>query len=234
MREMNCLILEDEPLAQNILKEYIADIPGLNLKSICDNAYDAVGVLSKEEMDILFVDINLPKFNGIDFIKSLQKKYSIILTTAHHEFAVEAFNLNAIDYLLKPIEFVRFLQAVNKILESPRVQAELLNPVGQERKYQFFNVDKKQVKVYLDEILYIESLKDYVKLHLMNRSFVTKFQIGAIEEMLNGDHFIRVHKSFIINKNAITSVSAGEVEILSTKIPIGRVYKQAIEKLLRI
>ncbi len=231
---MNCLILEDEPLAQNILKEYILDIPGLRLTSICDNAYEAMRLLAKEDVDILFVDINLPKFNGIDFIKSLQKKYAIILTTAHHEFAVEAFNLNAIDYLLKPIEFVRFLQAVNKILESPRAQAELLNPVSQERKYQFFNVDKKQVKIYLDEILYIESLKDYVKLHLTNRSFVTKFQIGTIEEVLNGDHFIRVHKSFIINKNAITSVSASEVEISSTKIPVGRVYKQAIEKLLRI
>jgi DNA-binding LytR/AlgR family response regulator len=231
---MNCLILEDEPLAQNILKEYISDVPGLKLKAVCDTAFEAMRTLQNEDIDVLFVDINLPKFNGIDFIKSLHKKYAVILTTAHHEFAIEAFNLNVIDYLLKPIEFVRFLKAVNKIMESPVVQSELLTPVSHERKYLFFNVDKKQVKVFLDEILYIESLKDYVRLHLTNRLLVTKFQIGAIKSLLNGDNFIRVHKSFIINKNAITSVSYNEVEISETKIPVGRVYKQEIEKLLNV
>lgn len=230
MQEMNCLILEDEPLAVNILKEYIADVPGLQLKVVCSDAFEALNALRTEKIDILFVDINLPKVNGLDFIKTLKGDYNIILTTAYHEFALEGFNLNVVDYLLKPIEFSRFLKAVNKVFE--KTTHKNLVPVSQERKFNFFNVDKKQVKVYNDEILFVESLKDYVKIHLSAKHIVTKFQIGELETILEKELFVRCHKSFIINVNKIESVSATAVEVGGTEIPIGRTFKEGFDALL--
>ncbi len=227
MQAMNCLILEDEPLAVDILKEYIADVPGLELKAVCGTAPEALNVLRDQKVDILFVDINLPKVSGLDFIKALKGDYKIILTTAYHEFALEGFNLNVVDYLLKPIEFSRFLQAIHKVYE--RAGASIKGDGLSERKFQFFNVDKKQVKVFFHEILYIESLKDYVKIHLADKHIVTKFQIGEMEKMLEKSMFLRVHKSFIINVNKVSSVTASELEIGKALIPIGRTYKDEME-----
>lgn len=231
MQVMNCLILEDEPLAVDILKEYIADIPGLELKAVCGNAPEALNVLRSQKIDVLFVDINLPKVSGLDFIKTLKGDYKIILTTAYHEFALEGFNLNVVDYLLKPIEFSRFLQAIHKVYERAGNVSVKENNFP-ERKYQFFNVDKKQVKVFFDEISYIESLKDYVKIHLADKHIVTKFQIGEMDKILDKEVFLRIHKSFIININKVSSVTAAEVEIGKTSIPIGRTYKEELELFL--
>ncbi len=225
MQVMNCLILEDEPLAVNVLKDYIADVPGLELKVVCVNAFEALTALRNEKIDVLFVDINLPKVNGLDFIKTLQGDYKIILTTAYHEFALEGFNLNAVDYLLKPIEFSRFLKAVNKIFELNIKRHTQI----QERKFHFFNVDKKQLKVFSDEILYVESLKDYVKIHLADRHIVTKFQIGELDLILEKELFVRIHKSFLINTTKITAISATEVEIGRIIVPIGRKFKNELD-----
>lgn len=225
MQVMNCLILEDEPLAVNVLKDYIADVPGLELKVVCVNAFDALLALRKQQIDILFVDINLPKVNGLDFIRTLQGDYKIILTTAYHEFALEGFNLNVVDYLLKPIEFSRFLKAVNKIFD----QYTKRNDAIHERKFHFFNVDKKQVKIFSDEILYVESLKDYVKIHLIDKHIVTKFQIGELKSLLEKELFARVHKSYIINLTKINSISATEIEIGKARIPIGRKFKEELD-----
>lgn len=232
MQVMNCLILEDEPLAVDILKEYIADIPGLELKAVCGSAPEALSVLREQKIDVLFVDINLPKISGLDFIKALKGDYKVVLTTAYHEFALEGFDLNVVDYLLKPIEFSRFLQAINKIYVRTGNNVAGENVNLSERKFQFFNVDKKQVKVFFDEILYIESLKDYVKIHLTDKHIVTKFQIGEMDKMLEKDMFLRIHKSFIINVNKITSLTAAEVAIGKVSIPIGRTYKEELELLL--
>jgi DNA-binding LytR/AlgR family response regulator len=226
---MNCLILEDEPLAVNVLKEYISEVPELKLGPICDDAFSAMTALRSEKIDLLFVDINLPKLNGIDFIKSLNDNYKIILTTAYHEFALDAYNLNVIDYLLKPIEFTRFLQAINKVL-TKETGNQSINHLPEERKFQFFNVDKKQVKVFLDEIVFVESLKDYVRIHLRDKKIVTKFQIGALHELLGQEKFVRVHKSFIINTEKISTIGATEVKLGSVTIPIGRMYKQGFEQ----
>jgi DNA-binding LytR/AlgR family response regulator len=208
MQVMNCLILEDEPLAVNVLKEYIADVPGWEVKAVCTNAMEALQALRTEKIAVLFVDINLPKVSGLDFIKTLKGKYHIILTTAYHEFAIEGFNLNVVDYLLKPIEFSRFLQAIHKIPEHSSHSQSMARNHLPEREFIFFNVDRKQVKVFFDEILYVESLKDYVKIHLADKHIVTKFQIGQLEAVLEKEIFLRVHKSFIINIHKISATSA--------------------------
>ncbi|MDP2388482.1 MAG: LytTR family DNA-binding domain-containing protein [Bacteroidota bacterium] len=234
MQKLNCLILEDERLAADVLRDYVNDIPGLNLSAVCKDAVEATEILRQQQIDILFVDIHLPKINGIDFVKTLKGNYQVIFTTAYHQYAVEGFNVNAVDYLLKPIEFSRFLEAVNRVFDrmKPATGNEHTNNPN-ERKYHFFNVDKKQVKVYEDEILFVESLKDYVKIHANNQKLVTKFQIGELENNLDKNSFIRVHKSFIVNTEKITAFSAMELEIGEIRIPIGRSYKESVEERLK-
>jgi DNA-binding LytR/AlgR family response regulator len=232
MQAMNCLILEDEPLAIEVIKDYISDTPGLELKSVCVNVPEALHALRNHAIDILFVDINLPKVNGLDFIKTLKGNYNVILTTAHHEYALEGYDLDVVDYLLKPIEFSRFLQAVNKVFERVSSSQNIDKTTSPGRKYQFFKVDKKHVKVFLDEILYIESLKDYIKIHLKESHIVTKFQIGELSSILDKNIFIRIHKSFIININKVSAVGGSEIEIGKISLPIGRTYKDEIEPVI--
>lgn len=225
---MNCLILEDEPLAVAILRAYIEDIPDLRLCAVCQDAIAAMTVLRKEKIDLLFVDIHLPKMSGLQFIKTIGSDYAVIITTAYHEHALEGFDLNVVDYLLKPIEFSRFVVAVNKVFERLGAKNTAVKGASIERTFQFFNVDKKQVKVYHDEITYIESLKDYVKIHYAGKYLVTKLQIGEIVSMLHTKQFVRVHKSYIVHVSSITAVTSTEIEIEKAKIPIGRTYRNAI------
>jgi two-component system, LytTR family, response regulator len=232
MQVMNCLIVEDESLASDIIKDYIQQVPGLKLSGICRDVFSAMEKLHDEHIDIIFLDINLPKINGMDFIKTISGRYDIILTTAYHQYALEGFNLNVVDYLLKPVEFSRFLQAVNKVFEKNKQFPPSADHV-QERKYFFFNVDKKQVKVFADEILYIESLKDYVRIHTKDKKLVTKFQIGELDRLLNENKFIRIHKSYIVNSDKISAYNANEIEMETTKLPIGRTYKELVEKHLK-
>ncbi len=234
MQKLNCLILEDERLAAEVLKDYVNDIPGLHLAAVCTDAVAATEVLRNQQIDLLFVDIHLPKVNGIDFVKTLKGNYQVIFTTAYHQYAVEGFNVNAVDYLLKPIEFSRFLEAVNRVLDRMKPTATNGNNAGSaERTFHFFNVDKKQVKVFEDEILFIESLKDYVKIHTKENKLVTKFQIGELESVLDKALFIRTHKSFIVNKDKITAFGAMEIEIGNIHVPIGRSYKDDVEGRLK-
>ncbi|MEO8148827.1 MAG: LytTR family DNA-binding domain-containing protein [Bacteroidia bacterium] len=230
---MNCLIVEDEPLAAEIMRDYILQIPGLKLCGICEDVFATMEKLRAENIQLIFLDINLPKVNGIDFIKTLNGKYNIIITTAYHQYALDGFNLNVIDYLLKPIEFSRFLQAVNKVFEKNKETGVMHIDDPQVKKFYFFNIDKKRVKVYADDILYIESLKDYIRIHTKEKSLVTKFQIGEIDELLGEAKFIRIHKSFIINTDQITAYNANEVEINKQSLPIGRTYKEIVEQQIR-
>ncbi len=235
MQQLNCLIVEDEPLAALIINEYISDVPGLKLTDICGDVFTAAEALRNHQIDIIFLDINLPKVNGLDFLKTLRGNYHIILTTAYHQYALDGFNLNVIDYLLKPIEFSRFLQAINKVYAQVKPATETIPaPTNTTRSFHFFNVDKKQVKVYTDEILYIESLKDYVRIHAVSGQIITRFQIGEIDRLLASHDFLRIHKSFIVNVEKISSYSATEMEIGGTLLPIGRTYKELVENRLRV
>ncbi|MBL7918950.1 MAG: response regulator transcription factor [Bacteroidia bacterium] len=230
MQDLNCLIVEDEPLAAKIIEDYVSQLPGLKLKSICGDVISAGEKLRTEKIDIIFLDINLPKINGLEFAKSINNKYSIIITTAYHQYALEGFNLNVTDYLLKPIEFSRFVQAINKVYTQNSSRENIGNKEIDERKFYFFVADKKRHKIFFDEILYVESLKDYVKVQTGERSVVTKFQIGEMEELLKGQNFFRIHKSFIVNLNHLTAFNANEIEIGKINLPIGRTYAELFKR----
>jgi DNA-binding LytR/AlgR family response regulator len=232
MQVLNCLIVEDEPLAAELIREYLSRIPGLKLCGICEDALTAHEYLHARDIDLIFLDINLPHMNGIDFLKALHGKYQVILTTAYHEYALDGFNLNVADYLLKPIEFGRFLQAVSKVYEKL--------PAGKKKdaetpadKFYFFNTDKKKIKLNAGAILYIESLKDYVRIHSPEKNIVTKFQIGEIDRFLDDERFIRIHKSYIVNSDQITAYNASEIEIGDIVLPLGRTYKEIVERRLK-
>jgi DNA-binding LytR/AlgR family response regulator len=235
MQNYNCLIVEDEPLAAEVLEDYIKQVPFLDLKGICTDALFALDFLQKENIDLIFLDIHLPKLKGLDFLKVLKNPPKVILTTAYHEYALQGYELNVLDYLLKPIEFSRFLQAVNKLEQSKtskNFENEAITGTNKERIFHFFNVDKKKIKIYEDEILYIESLKEYVRIFTASQNLITKFQLGQIEDILDKTHFIRTHRSFLVAKDKIEAYTATHVEIKGKEIPIGRNYKELVMSLL--
>jgi DNA-binding LytR/AlgR family response regulator len=233
MQQYNCIIVEDEPLAAEVLQDYISQIPFLQLKAICADAIYAMEVLQKEKIDLIFLDIHLPKLKGLDFIKTLKHPPHIIIVSAYHEYALQGYEHNVIDYLLKPVEFSRFLAAVNKLKQPGAKETSLPAPSQTgSRPYLFFNVSKKKVKVYLDDILYIESLKEYIRIFTKTKSILTKFQLGQIEELLAKNNFLRVHRSFIVAKDKIDAFSATDIEINGKQIPVGRSYKELVQSVL--
>jgi len=233
MQRYLCLIIEDEPLAAEVLQDYIRQVPFLELKGVASDAIYAMELMQQQKVDLIFLDIHLPKLKGFDFIRTLKQPPHIIITSAYHEYALQGYEYNVVDYLLKPIEFSRFLMAVNKLKQSPvpAVNITSLMP-GPERAYLFFNVSKKKVKVYLDEILYIESLKEYIRIYTKTKNILTKFQLGQIEELLAKNNFLRIHRSFIVAKDKIEAFTATDVEISGKLIPIGRSYKELVQSIL--
>lgn len=223
--------MEDEPLAAEVLQDYIRQVPFLKLIKTCSDAIYAMETLKEEKIDLVFLDIHLPKLKGLDFIKSLTNPPHIIITSAYHEYALEGHELNVLDYLLKPIEFKRFLKAVNR-LSAVQEHTEDVSQKPSEREYLFFNVSKKKVKIFLDEILYIESLKEYIRVCTRQKTIITKFQLGEIEEILSKNNFLRVHRSFIVAKDKIDAFTATDVEVSGKQLPIGRSYKDAVQTAL--
>lgn len=233
MQRYLCLIIEDEPLAAEVLQDYIRQVPFLELKGVASDAIFAMELLQQQPIDLIFLDIHLPKLKGFDFLRTLKQPPHIIITSAYHEYALQGYEYNVVDYLLKPIEFSRFLMAVNKLKQSPVPAVSITSfMANSERAYLFFNVSKKKVKVYLDEILYIESLKEYIRIYTKTKNILTKFQLGQIEEMLAKNNFIRIHRSFIVAKDKIDAFTATDVEINGKLIPIGRSYKELVQSVL--
>ncbi|MBL7693485.1 MAG: response regulator transcription factor [Ferruginibacter sp.] len=231
MQQYKCIIVEDEPLAAEVLQDYIRQVPFLKLIKTCSDAIYAMETLKEEKIDLVFLDIHLPKLKGLDFIKSLTNPPHIIITSAYHEYALEGHELNVLDYLLKPIEFKRFLKAVNR-LSAVQEHTEDVSQKPSEREYLFFNVSKKKVKIFLDEILYIESLKEYIRVCTRQKTIITKFQLGEIEEILSRSNFLRVHRSFIVAKDKIDAFTATDVEVNGKQLPIGRSYKDVVQTAL--
>jgi len=227
MRKLSCMIIEDEPIAADIVRSYIEQVTFLSLEAVYSNALSALEDMKERSVDVIFLDIHLPRLKGLDFLKSLAAPPKIIITSAYEQYALEGFELEITDYLLKPFSFPRFLKAVNRLNGSRDRRQELM---AGEREHLFFNVNKKMVKVYLDEILYIESLKEYVKIHLREKYIVTKFQIGELEKLLDGASFIRVHRSFVVAKSKISSFSAHAVELGGKLIPIGRSFQDEVKQ----
>ena len=232
MLKYSCLIVEDEPLSAEILTDYIRQVPFLELRSVCADAIYAMELLQKEKIDLLFLDIHLPKLKGMEFLESLRHPPRVIIISAYKDYALQAFELNVVDYLLKPIRFNRFLKAVNKLDQQSDNKPYSPPAETRERTYFFFSVGKKKVKVFLDEILYIESLREYVRITTRDKNILTKFQLSAIEELLSRNNFIRIHRSFIVAKDKINAFTATDVEINNKQIPIGRSYKELVIGLL--
>lgn len=224
--KLRCLVVDDEPIAQNIIKGFIADIPNLELVGICDNALEALVVLENSAIDLLFLDIEMPKLSGLSFLKSLQNPPETIITTAYREFALEGFELSVIDYLLKPFSFERFLTAINKV--KNKLHSQINNPdINQVRAYTYFKVDRKNVKVYLDEIYYIEGLSNYVKIHLNEKSIVVYERLIDLEAQLHDKNFLRIHKSYIISLDKIRAYGNDYVDILERQLSIGNTYRDS-------
>jgi two-component system LytT family response regulator len=230
MSKLKCIIIEDEPLAVKILSDYIAQIPFLELKGAFKDAILATDFLRYNTVDLLFLDIHLPKLKGMAFLKTLTNPPAVIITTAYHQYAVEGFDLNVTDYLLKPFEFERFLIAVNKV---KTVEKELLksNESPEIKEYLFLNVQKKKVKILFSEIVYIESQREYIKIVTTKNEYVSKMSTHEIEILLPSNIFKRIHRSFIVSVSKIESYTAEIVEVNGVVIPIGRGYREVIDNL---
>lgn len=236
-KKIICLAVDDEPLALSVLKKYIESVECLELAGSCANAVQALQMLQQIHVDLIFLDIQMPQIMGTDFIRTLKKSPKIIFTTAYRKYAVEGFELDAVDYLLKPISFERFLKAVNKVLQTDihvddsafHTKENISEPSV---SCLYVRADKKMVKVLLGDILYIEGLGDYVKIITTTKIIVTKHLLSALEETLPKDAFIRIHRSFIVSINKIDSYNADSIEIGKNELPIGRLFKQNVSKAL--
>jgi DNA-binding LytR/AlgR family response regulator len=233
MQTYNCIIVEDEPLAAEVLQDYIRQVPFLKMAGCCTDAFFAMESLQKFDIDLMFLDIHLPRMKGLDLINVLKKPPKIIITSAYQEYALQGYEFNVLDYLLKPIEFSRFLKAVNKIeqIKETKLPIKAAASPG-ERTYIFFNVGKKKVKIFLDEILYIESMKEYIRVNTKSKSLLTKYKLNQMDELLNENDFLRIHRSFIVAKDKIEAFSATEVELGGKRLPIGRSYKELVMSVL--
>ena len=236
-KKIRCLIIDDEPPARVILTEHITQVDSLELAGDCSNAVEAIAFLQHNTVDLLFLDIQMPHILGTSFIRTLKNPPKVIFTTAFRKYAIEGFDLNAVDYLLKPIGFERFLQAVNKVLQTnistpgitPRTSETSPEPA---HPFLYFRVDRKMVKVFLDDIFFLESMKDYIKIFTKTKTIITKQPISSLEELLPSDAFIRIHRSFIVAINKIDSFNAETIEVGKNELPIGRIYKNEVTKIL--
>ncbi|WP_317898875.1 LytR/AlgR family response regulator transcription factor [Aurantibacillus circumpalustris] len=230
--QYDCIIVEDEPLAVEILESHIRNVPFLNLQASCNDAIEALNFLRTNKVDLIFLDIHLPKLKGLDFLATLKNPPKVIITTAYHQYALESYNFNVIDYLLKPIEFTRFLKAINKLNTNKAEMSEKAVEDIANKAHMFFNINKKKIKIYLEDILYIESQKEYIKIHTHTKDIVTKFPLSDLDELLSKADFLRIHRSFIVSKKKIEAFNASDVEISGKQIPIGRSYKELVQLVL--
>ena len=230
MSNLTCIIVEDEPLAVKILSDYILQVPFLELQETFKDAILATNYLRHNNTDLIFLDIHLPKLKGMAFLKTLTHPPAVIITTAYHQYAVEGFDLNVTDYLLKPFEFERFLVAVNKV---KIIQSEKQKPDDSKaiKDHLFLNVQKKKIKILFSEIIYIESQREYIRIVTTKKEYISKMSTHEIEDLLPANLFKRIHRSFIVSINKIESYTAEMVEVSGVSIPIGRGYRDILENL---
>lgn len=230
--KIKCLLVDDEPLAIKLIENHISKIDALEVVAKCNNALKAFEILNTQEIDLMFLDIKMPNITGIDFLKTLKNPPKTIFTTAYRDYAIESYDLEAVDYLLKPITFERFFKAIdrllreNKILENTKIQTPQVDFI-------ILKSGNKHHKIVKGDILYIESLKDYIKIHTIDDKYiVSKYKISDIEQDLMESHFLRVHRSYIININKINAFTINDIEVSSTEIPIGASYKDKVVSFL--
>ncbi|WP_338873378.1 LytTR family DNA-binding domain-containing protein [Spirosoma sp. SC4-14] len=245
---IRCLLVDDEPPALEIIESYVEMVDGLEVVGKCYNAIQAFGILQSTAVDLLFLDIKMPKLLGTDFVRSLRQPPKIIFTTAYVDYALEGYELDIVDYLLKPIPFERFLRAVAKVMKTElpalrtsqpdmgRVSVVEKQPeLAPTNSFLYFRVDRKMVKVFIHDILYVESLKDYVKIITTSaRPLVVKQSISSLEEMLPESNFLRIHRSFIVAIDKIAAYTPSYVDIAGQELPIGRLYHKEVGRILKV
>lgn len=230
--KMNCLIVDDEPLAVKVLETHIENIPSLKIISSCHNAFTAMEVLAKNNVDLMFLDIHMPKLMGHEFLRTLRNPPKVVFTTAYKEYALDAFELDAVDYLLKPITLERLMKAVNKISNVQAVDIKEEQQVVDNQGFVYFRADRKMIKVGYDDIVYVESMKDYIKIvRVVDKPLLVKQSISSLEDLLPANLFLRIHRSYIVAINKITAFTNHDVEIGGQEIPIGRLYAHQLEKM---
>jgi DNA-binding LytR/AlgR family response regulator len=227
-----CLIVDDEPLARELIRGHVEKLENFEIVAECSDAMKALGVLREKHVDLVFMDIQMPQITGIEFLKTLKHPPKVIITTAYREYALEGFELDVVDYLLKPITFERFLKSVNKFYQmnqdEVQVGSNLSSEKNQEESFIYVKENKKVVKVYLSEIRFIEGLSEYVQIYTDKRKIITKTSMALMEEKLPAENFLRIHKSYIVSVSKIEAFTANTIEIQGKELPIGRNYKNAV------
>jgi DNA-binding LytR/AlgR family response regulator len=234
--KLRCLLIDDEPPALKVLESHISNINGLEIVAQCKNAIEALDVLHQKAIDVIFLDIKMPKIIGTEFLKNLSHPPKVIFVTAYREYAVEGYELDAVDYLVKPVSFERFVKAITKLKrmmgQETISQSNDYNPNPE--AFVYLKVDKNMQKVFINEIVYIESWKDYVKLFLTSgKNLLVKQSIGSMENLLSEHRFLRVHRSYMVSVNKISGYNGLSVQVAAMEIPIGRLYKQAVMEMLQ-
>ena len=234
---LNCVIVDDEPLAREVIRRFIERVPTLKLVAECANAIQAMPVLQENDVHLLFVDIQMPEILGTEFIKILKNPPKVIITTAYPQYALEGYELDVVDYLLKPIQFERFLKAVNKVFQQKDSSLQSSHPSVEKNEskqdsHLYFRVDRKMVKVMINDIVYIEGMKNYIKIVTEKGNIITKNSMAAVEAMLPEDKFIRVHRSYIVLKSKIRSFTNEMIGVGNIEIPIGKLFKNEVMKAL--
>lgn len=238
---LRCLLVDDEPPALEILQSYAEAVESLEIVGTCSSAVQAFGVLQHQPVDVLFLDIKMPKLLGTDFVRSLRNPPKIIFTTAYREYALDGYDLDVVDYLLKPIAFERFLRAVSKLTRAdapaatalPSPERETFTPNAE--AFLYFRADRKMVKVLTRDILFVESLKDYVKIVTATaKPLVVKQTISALEAMLPAPQFVRTHRSFVVALDKISAYTPTHVEVAGQEVPVGRLFQKEVERALRM
>ena len=230
IKTIQCIVVDDEPIAREIIEAHLQKIPVLKVVATCKNSIEAFNEINSKKVDLIFLDINMPEISGLSFAKSINKNIKIIFTTAYREYAIDGFDLQAVDYLLKPISFDRLLQAVNKYLgESIAVNEEpILEIIQDKTDFIFVRSERKMVKIKFTDINYIESFSDYIKFHLVKNSVVTRETISSIEAKLPKNNFLRIHRSFIVSIDKIDSFTNEFIEVNKKAVPISRSYKKDV------
>lgn len=230
--KLRCLLIDDEPPALKVLSSHISNINGLEIVGQCHNAIEALDLLHQKTVDVIFLDIKMPKILGTEFLKNLSHPPKVIFVTAYHDYAVQGYELDAVDYLVKPVSFERFVKAIaklNRLMGHETVSQKAIDYKSNPEAFAYLKVDKHMQKVLINEIVYIESWKDYIKVFLSGGKYLlVKQSISAMENLLSEHKFLRVHRSYMVSVNKITGYNALSVRVQETEIPIGRLYKQAV------
>jgi len=230
---LNCLIVDDEPIARDILRTYISQVPYLKLAGECSDAFEAMLVINRQPVDLIILDINMPRLSGLDMLRTLKKYPAIIITSAYPEYALEGFELSVTDYLLKPFSFPRLVQATEKVLAAANHSSSSVASTGEKEDFLMVKSDKKLTKVFFNEIIYVEAYGNYIFIYRDQDRIMSKQTLTQFEEQLPGSRFVRIHKSYIISLQSVKFLEGNEVSVGTKKLPVGKVYKDDLLKKLQ-